>query len=68
MKTKGNFNKIDLPDSVGFFLGTPPELKIIPNFIGCIRDFTVDGREPLTNAFVSKPQYPSSGMQYMSEC
>ncbi|KAK3735235.1 hypothetical protein QZH41_008429 [Actinostola sp. cb2023] len=67
-RTKGNFNQIDLEGSIGFFLGTPPQLTGMPDFVGCIRDFTVDGREPLANAFVAKPEYPSHGMLRMTMC
>ncbi|KXJ09195.1 Neurexin-3 [Exaiptasia diaphana] len=67
-KTKGNFNRIDLDKATGYVLGTPPQLQGMPNFIGCIRDFTIDGREPLTNSYVAKPDYHGHGIKGMNKC
>ncbi|EDO28186.1 predicted protein [Nematostella vectensis] len=66
--TRGDFNKIDLPNSVGLILGVPSTVKgLVPNFIGCIRDFSVDGIEPLTNAYAGKTEYRVNGPK-MTEC
>ena len=56
-RTPGGFNRLDIPSSRAYFLGTPTNQNLLPNFIGCIRDFTVDGYEPITNAWARKPDY-----------
>ena len=56
-RTPGGFNRLDIPSSRAYFLGAPTNQNLLPNFIGCIRDFTVDGYEPITNAWARKPDY-----------
>ena len=56
-RTPGGFNRLDIPSSRAYFLGTPTNQNLLPNFIGCIRDFIVDGYEPITNAWARKPDY-----------
>lgn len=56
-RTPGGFNRLDIPSSRAYFLGAPTNQNLLPNFVGCIRDFTVDGYEPITNAWARKPDY-----------
>ena len=56
-RTPGRFNRLDIPSSRAYSLGAPTNQNLLPNFIGCIRDFTVDGYEPITNAWARKPDY-----------
>ncbi|KAL9988832.1 hypothetical protein ACROYT_G003320 [Oculina patagonica] len=47
----GNKNRLDIPSGKGYFLGAPTSKSMTPNFVGCIRYFTVDGYEPIVNAW-----------------
>lgn len=67
-RTPGGFNRLDLPSPVAYFLGSPTNLNLLPNFNGCIRDFSVDGYEPLTNAWIDKPDYTVVRKSAMREC
>ncbi|CAH3033889.1 unnamed protein product [Pocillopora meandrina] len=64
----GGYNRLDIPTATAYFLGAPTSLNLEPNFIGCIRDFMVDGYEPLTNAWVGKPDYSIVGRSSMRQC
>lgn len=67
-RTPGGFNRLDLPSPVAYFLGSPTNLNLLPNFNGCIRDFSVDGYEPLTNAWIAKPDYTVVRKLAMRQC
>ncbi|XP_078366397.1 uncharacterized protein LOC144650566 isoform X1 [Oculina patagonica] len=47
----GKGNSLDIPSSKAYFLGAPESKNMPPNFVGCIRYFTVDGYEPIVNAW-----------------
>ena len=59
--TPGCNNRLDVPSSKAYFLGSPPEgiygglMKLPPNFVGCIRYLSVDGYEPIVSAWENKP-------------
>lgn len=67
-QTPGGYSRLDIPNSTAYFLGAPTSLNLEPNFIGCIRNFTVDGYEPLTNAWVGKPDYSIVRRSSMRQC
>jgi len=49
-------NKLDIPLSKAYFLGLPKRKnKPSTNFVGCIRYLTVDGYEPIVNAWAGNP-------------
>ena len=67
-RTPGGYNRFDIPTPRAYFLGSPTNLNLLPNFNGCIRDFSVDGYEPITNAWISKPDYTIERKTAMREC
>lgn len=67
-RTPGGYNRLDIPTSRAYFLGAPSSRNLLPNFIGCIRDFTVDGYEPITNSWAGKPDYTIVGKRAMRLC
>lgn len=67
-QTPGSFNRLDIPSSMAYFLGAPTSEELLPNFMGCIRDFVVDGHEPITNAWASKPDYFIQGRNSIRLC
>ncbi|XP_031556205.1 dorsal-ventral patterning tolloid-like protein 1 [Actinia tenebrosa] len=67
--TRGPFNRLDIPDSIGFFLGAPSSIKgLVGNFVGCIRDLQVDELESITNAFAGKPFHHTFGRERFRKC
>lgn len=68
-RTPGGFNRLDIPTSKAYFLGAPTNMNLLlPNFSGCIRNFSVDGYEPITNAWANKPDYTIVRKQAMRLC
>ena len=67
-QTPGGFNRLDIPTSTGYFLGAPSSLNLVPNFFGCIRNFIVDGVEPVTNSMAGKPDYTSVKKNLVRNC
>jgi len=67
-QTPGGYNRLDIPTSKAYFLGAPTNQNLLPNFIGCIRDLSVDGYEPITNAWAGKPDYMIVRMSSMRLC
>ena len=67
-RTPGAFKKLDIPNSVGHVLGAPSDKRILSNFIGCIKHFYIDGREPLTNAWAGKPDYKFQSKSTVKLC
>ncbi|XP_078344070.1 cubilin-like [Oculina patagonica] len=67
-QTPGGFNRLDIPTSKAYVLGAPSSQNLLPNFIGCIRDFEIDGHEPITNAWAKKPDYLLVGRSSMRLC
>ncbi|XP_068695415.1 zinc metalloproteinase nas-39-like [Montipora foliosa] len=67
-RTPGGYTRFDIPTPTTYFLGSPANLNLLPNFNGCIRDFSVDGYEPITNAWISKPDYAIVRKTAMREC
>ena len=67
-RTPGGFNRLDIPTSKAYILGAPSSQNLLPNFIGCIRDFEIDGHEPMTNAWAMKPDYAIMGRSSIRLC
>lgn len=59
--TPGKYKGLDIPSSTGYFLGAPTSKNLSPNFVGCIRYFTVDGYEPIVHNNVWIGNQDSSG-------
>ena len=49
-------------------MGAPTSEELLPNFMGCIQNFVVDGHEPITNAWARKPDYSMLGRNSMRLC
>lgn len=60
----GDFDRLDITKSKGYFLGAPN----FPNFIGCIRDLKVDGEAIIANAVGGASGYSVTNRDEMKLC
>lgn len=67
-RTRGGFKRLDIPLSQAYFLGAPSDMGLTTNFIGCVRNLSVDEREPVTNAMAGKTDYHVSRNGIFREC